>query len=360
MKTKQENTRRLLLVLPILVIPFLALAFYALGGGKGTDQEDRQTDRKGINTDLPVAHFKEKDEPINKLGFYEQSEKDSVRHDKENTEQLASHIELQETAVPQADEIGRKLKQLEKEINRPAETPVTTKSATTNRQPISMGKDVDRLEALMHSLQEGKIEDPEMEQLNDMLDKILSIQNPITTQVKTNPQNEASADNSFKAIPAVIADDQRAVQGATIKLRFSDSTTLNGNMIPKGYFISGTCRIVNQRLLIDVKNIRIGTSIIPVDLTVYSLDGMPGIDAPEAMLSDAINSGTENALQNIDLTMIDQRLATQVAGAGLGAAKSMLSKRIRRIKVKLKAGQPVLLRNNAIKQSGNRTPSLNY
>jgi Conjugative transposon, TraM len=44
----------------------------------------------------------------------------------------------------------------------------------------------------------------------------------------------------------------------------------------------------------------------------------------------------------------DQSLATQVAGAGLDAAKSLLNKKVRRIKVKLKAGYPILLRDNKL------------
>jgi hypothetical protein len=46
---------------------------------------------------------------------------------------------------------------------------------------------------------------------------------------------------------------------------------------------------------------------------------------------------------------IDQGLTTQFAGAGLDAAKSLFTKRLKRIKQKLKAGYPVLLRDNTKK-----------
>jgi hypothetical protein len=42
----------------------------------------------------------------------------------------------------------------------------------------------------------------------------------------------------------------------------------------------------------------------------------------------------------------DQSLGLQAAGAGLDAAKNLFSKKLRRLKIKLKAGYPLLLRNN--------------
>lgn len=141
-------------------------------------------------------------------------------------------------------------------------------------------------------------------------------------------------------------DNQKAIQGATIKLRLQDSLVINGQVIPKGHDIFGICRITNQRLLLDIKNIRLGTSIIPVDLSIYSLDGMPGVYAPEAELADAAGSGADDAVRSIGMSGMDQTIATQVAGAGIDAAKSLFSKKIKRIKVKLEAGHPVLLRNN--------------
>jgi len=97
---------------------------------------------------------------------------------------------------------------------------------------------------------------------------------------------------------------------------------------------------------LNIKTIRLGTSILPVDLSVYDMDAMPGIRAPEAVTEDAMRSGTDNAVQSMELMSMDQTLATQAAGAGVEAAKTLFSKKVKRIKVKLKAGYPVLLRNN--------------
>src|SRR6201999_4278500 len=119
---------------------------------------------------------------------------------------------------------------------------------------------------------------------------------------------------------------------------------INGMLLQKGQSLSGACSVMNQRLLLDIKNVRLGTSIIPVKLTVFSLDGMPGIPAPEAELSEAAGGGTADALENMQFLSADYSLGTQAATAGISAAKGLLGKKARRVKVKLHGGQQGLLR----------------
>ncbi|MGY4539443.1 hypothetical protein ACVW0P_003877 [Mucilaginibacter sp. UYNi724] len=345
MKTQEERTKKMLLVLPLLVLPFLSLGFYALGGGKGKSAA-QLTAKPGINTSLPDAAFK-KEDPQSKLSLYELA----GREQSGKADSLPASFTKQgfgSASVPDPNEqhINEKLAQINTEVNRPV-PPVDY--GTRYSQPANnsnMTGDVDRLEKLMRTMQEDKAEDPEMKQLSEMMDKIIAIQNPESVAVKQVKPANTEGDTKFKAIPAQIVDKQKAVQGATIKLRLQDTVTLYGYLIPKGHEIFGTCRITNQRLLLDIKNIRLGTSIIPVDLSVYSLDGMPGLYAPEAELAGAAGSGADDAVRSIGMYGMDQTIATQVAGAGIDAAKSLFSKKIKKIKVKLESGQPVLLRNN--------------
>ncbi|MFC4212446.1 conjugative transposon protein TraM [Pedobacter lithocola] len=344
MKTQEERTRKMLLVLPLLVLPFLSLGFYALGGGKGNSSTGQLTSKPGINTTLPDAAFK-KEDPQSKLSLYELAGREQ-KPDSLPTSVTKQGFGSANVPDPNEQRINEKLAQINTEVNRPV-PPVDY--GTKYSQPgnnSNMTGDVDRLEKLMRTMQEDKAEDPEMKQLSEMMDKIIAIQNPESVAAKTVKPAGAEGDTKFKAIPAQIVDKQKAVQGATIKLRLQDTVTLYGYLIPKGHEIFGTCRITNQRLLLDIKNIRLGTSIIPVDLSVYSLDGMPGLYAPEAELADAAGSGADDAVRSIGMYGVDNSIATQVAGAGIDAAKSLFSKKIKKIKVKLESGQPVLLRNN--------------
>jgi hypothetical protein len=117
-------------------------------------------------------------------------------------------------------------------------------------------------------------------------------------------------------------------------------------MVPAGQELFGLCQVSNQRLILRIGSIRLGNAILPVDLSVYDMDAMEGIRAPEALTEEALRSGAGNAVQGVQLLGADPSLGTQLAGAGVEAAKGLFSRKVRHIRVKLKDGYPLLLRNN--------------
>lgn len=348
MEKQQKNKRTFLLVLPLLVLPLLALAFWTLGGGRNKQDSTTERTAPGINTKLPAARFK-KEKPKNKLDFYEQAGKDTAGRNTKHIREAASRIRLaSQEPDRQTQQINKKLEQITREINRQPETP---QLKNPKPEPVEgINSDVDRLETLMKNMQQDHTDDPEIKQLNEMLNKILAIQHPEQVKEQSQELDTKYTDSLFKAIPAVIAESGKVVEGASVKLRLLDNVLLNGQLIPKNHLVYGLCNISNQRLLLEIKTIRLGTSIIPVNLTLYGMDGMPGIEAPEAVLTKTVNSGAADALSGLQVMSYDPSLATQAAAAGIDAAKRAVSKKVRRVKVKLKAGMPVLLRNNDLRR----------
>ena len=343
--------RKVLLLLPFLVLPFLAFGFYALGGGSGETAQQAAMP-KGINTALPDAEFKGK-QPEDKMEIYNQSMADSGKFG--GVDVIASKLGMDIAEDPQAARINEKLAAINKEINTPYTAPKNNSAVngvdlTGGFRDNRMTGDVDRLEALMKVMKSGSDEqDPEMAQLSAMMDKLIAVQNPdLAGQIYKKPAVSAAPDSLFKAIPAVIAVKQRARQGSVVELRLVDSVVLNGVVIPAGHPLFGLAAFSNQRLNLEIKNIRLGNQVIPVNLTVYDKrDAMAGINAPEALLTDAVNGGSIDAMGSLNLPGFD--LTTQLAGAGIGAAKTLLTKKIGRVKQNLKAGYPLLLRDNSKK-----------
>lgn len=362
METRFKDKRRVLLVLPLLILPFLALAFYAMGGGRSDPSTMQGQIQKGINTNLPDAAFTAA-KPQDKLAYYQQADRDSANHDGNEIKTVADRLGFSSPEQdPQTELIGQRLEALNREINRPEEAEVQGQSSLNRKsgQTTKIKDDVDRLEALMRNMQQSPAEDPEITQLNGMLEKILDIQHPQRLKEQYNKGIPESNDNLFKAIPAIIEENQKVTQGSVIKLRLLDSVILNGEIIPKGHLIYGSCDITNQRLILDIKNIRIGHSIVPVDLSVFDMDGMKGINVPEAYMKNAVNKGADDILRSIQLPGFDPSVAGQVAGAGIDAAKGLFSKKTKRVKARLKAGKPVLLRNNEDKSVKPAQGNLKY
>ncbi|RYZ20660.1 MAG: conjugative transposon protein TraM, partial [Sphingobacteriales bacterium] len=233
METRTRDKRKILLVLPLLVMPFLALAFYAGGGGR--DASDDVIARGGISTALPDANFKAQ-EPVDKMGFYAKGEKDTA-----GISAMARKMGFGSGAADdRTGEISAKLEALQREISLPPAEAGGGKNTASKNTDNGMSADVDRLEMLMKAMKSDKGLDPEMEQMNAMLEKILDIQDPDRTQRKVDAKIHGEpADREFMAVPAEIATGGKVVQGATISLRLLDSVVLKNVTIPKGHEVFG-------------------------------------------------------------------------------------------------------------------------
>ncbi|MFN0290130.1 conjugative transposon protein TraM [Pedobacter helvus] len=339
------DKKKLLAILPIIVLVLAGIGYYFFKFNGG--QTDSKVPSQGINTKLPDAQFKN-EQPTDKLAIYEQSGK--AETDSTAANSISERLGFNQQENLQTRQIDEKLAAINKQINTPYLAPKQASNdgfKTTGGSDGGMSRDVAKLELLMKNMQNGKDEDPEMAQLSSMMDKLIAIQNPELAKqtLKTFPQ---LPDSLFRAIPAVIANNQKARQGSVVELRLLDTVSINGQVIPKGHSIFGLAVFSNQRLNLEIRNIRLGTSVIPVNLTVYDKrDAMVGINAPEALLTDAVNSGTTDMIGGFGMTGFD--LTTQIAGAGIDAAKQLLTKKIGRIKQNLKAGYPLLLRDNTRK-----------
>ncbi|HVW96790.1 MAG TPA: conjugative transposon protein TraM [Mucilaginibacter sp.] len=233
--------------------------------------------------------------------------------------------------------------------------------------------------------------DPQMEQLSSMLDKIQEIQNPALVRQKLQLQsqknrgqvfavaavrkeipigslgekdnNTTSAGNGFysidneelpdaqNAIEAVVHESQTVVNGSTIKLRLVNNVFINGVLLPKDNFIYGEVALNGDRLNIKINSIRYQQSIFPVALSVYDIDGIAGIYIPGAITRDVAKESADQSIQNLGFTSYSPSLGAQAATAGISAAKSLFSHKVRLVKVTVKAGYHVLLRDEKQQQA---------
>lgn len=355
---KTQRTRKALLLLPLFLLPLLTLAFWKL---HQTPESQLQNQSQGLNTSLPGARFDKHAKPGDKMSFYNQAQADSAKQQSANNNPLLQKLGFKtgpkatihqspltsDYADPNVVKIQQKLAGINREISQPQKTTMAPTAASASPDK-NFNQQVTKLEMLMKSMNSGQGNDPQMQALSKMLQQIQDIQHPELAKpaVKSPPIN---ADSIFKAIPASIDGNQKVLQGGIVKLRLNDTIRIKGKLFPKGQLMFGNANITNQRLLLDIKNIRTGNAIIPVNLSVYSLDGLPGINAPDAELAGAAGDGANNAIESMQFLSMGQSLATQAATGGIQAAKNLFSKKVRRIKVRLKNNTPVLLRNNALK-----------
>ena len=297
--------------------------------------------------------------------------------------------------------IYRKLRQLNETLDHAATSDISTQktdiSTDVQKSPVE-SEDIDRLEKMLSAISQPADEDQETKDLNNMLEKILDIQHPervrkkikqfenenrkqafTLTSTPVNDQVELThkllldsvyqlqmieESNGFyslnneeefleaqNAIQAVVHETQTLVNGSTVKLRLLNDTYINQVLIPKDNFVYGIASLKGERLTITINSIRYQNSIIPVDLSVYDLDGLSGIYIPGAIARDVAKESADNALQGVSLNTYDTSLGIQAASVGIEAAKSLFSKKVKLIKVTVKAGYQILLQNEKQQQN---------
>jgi hypothetical protein len=368
---QQERKRKALLVLPLIVFAFATLLFRTFGGGQALAETQASNRPHGFNTHLPDAKLKD-DRSLDKMSFYDRAAADSAKL--KQAQQLDPYAKrLADSASGQAINpvgifsphqvdlfggtnsnvengpaakellLNKRLAELQAAIYKTAET-----SRTNSAAYVPSKNKFENPEAIP-----AVREDPELKQMNGLLEKLLDIQHPELVREKSSIPASPQAVEQFKAIPAVIDGNQKIVQGTVIRMRLLDSIRLNGQLFTKGQLIYGSGDIYNQRVKINIKLMHIGLNIIPVDLTVYDrTDGMEGISVPEAVTSDALKNGMINGAQSVDMMTMDASMTAQLATTGINTAKGLFSKKIKRVKGKLKDGHELLLRDNNLSKAG--------
>ena len=125
-------------------------------------------------------------------------------------------------------------------------------------------------------------------------------------------------------------------------------TCINGVLIPKDNFVFGIASLSDERLEVEINSIWNNKSIFPVKLEVYDMNGLPGVYVPGAISRDVTKQSADNSLQLMELSVMDPSIKAQAAAAGISTVKNMLSRKVKQIKVMVKAGYKVLLKNKNV------------
>lgn len=401
--------RKMLLVLPVLVIPLMTLSFWALGGGRG-NANNVMADKAGLNTHLPNPKLR-KETVLDKLGFYDKADKDSmklkeeIRNDPYYREHHATLVnDLEDIAQSSAGKFNQpsllnssglntspyhtgtdqsekrllqKLEALNKVINQPQPPAMNTEHGTQKSidPDTEADNNIAQLKGMMQSLSQTGDSDTEIRQLSSIMDKIIDVQHPerVAQQLKEKQAQQAagaftvssksvndtvvngfysfdafSDTTTYNAIEAVVNENQTLVNGAVIKLRLTGDAYIKDVKIPAGNFVFGTVALNGERLNVEINSIRNGNSVYPVKLDVYDMDGLQGIYIPGAITRDVAKQSADNSLQTMELTSLDPSLAAQATAAGISTVKNLLSKKVKLVKVMVKAGYKVLLQDNSL------------
>jgi len=422
---KQTKKKRLIAALVIFGLPALLILGVVLSLYHPHSTTETSSGKKdAFNSRMPVPNLKEREK--NKLEVYLDAEKDSIRR-----QQLLHndpYAKRANSSVPVSDSSEKKVGAARQPAWPGAVSPVDSTERKVNEHlarlynvlhnatppggegigpasasqstlsPYSsaaspLDRSVDRLQQLQNRLQQqDTAPNPQFQQINALLDKVLAIQHPdrsrlasdsvgsshivmrnaypVTTQdPKLANQDTALAaareftvdvaignafygfsDDSDTTIPssqvirAVVHADQTVQTGSVVKLRLLQDIFIKGVRIPANSFIFGPCAISNERVAIHLSQVQFDGQVYSIDMRVLDgVDALEGLYVPGAISREVLKEGAGQSVSSLGLTSFDPSLGAQAAAAGIETARNLIGRKIRLITATLKAGTLAIL-----------------
>ena len=149
-------------------------------------------------------------------------------------------------------------------------------------------------------------------------------------------------------ISACVYGAQSVTDGLAVRLRLLEPMAVAEKIIPRNAVVVGTAKIQGERLDIEITSLEYTGTIIPVELAVYDTDGQPGIFIPNSMEMNAVREvaanmgGSLGSSINIS-TNAGAQLASDLGKGLIQGTSQYIAKKMRTVKVHLKAGYRVML-----------------
>lgn len=149
-------------------------------------------------------------------------------------------------------------------------------------------------------------------------------------------------------IAACVHGTQTVSDGQVVRIRLLEPMAVDDRLIPKGTVLAGGTRIQGERMDILIEKVEYKGTLFTVELEVYDSDGQQGILVPNSMEYDAAREivagmGTSMGSSINISTDAGAQIASDVAKGVIQGVSQYVDKKMRTVKITLKAGHRLLL-----------------
>ncbi|MBB4801677.1 conjugative transposon protein TraM [Flavobacterium aquidurense] len=150
------------------------------------------------------------------------------------------------------------------------------------------------------------------------------------------------------SIKACVHEQQTVVGEAGVRLRLLEAAQTPNRTIPKGTIVTANAKYQGGRLQLKISTVELDGNIIPVEITIYDLDGQQGLYVPYSAEMNALTEMAGNMSQQSGTSLMLTQSAGQQVAADLSRGvvqgiSGYFAKKVRTPKVTLKAGYQVFL-----------------
>ena len=150
------------------------------------------------------------------------------------------------------------------------------------------------------------------------------------------------------SIRAVVQETQTVTGESDVRLRLLETAQTPNHTISAGTLLTANARFQNGRMQLKVSSIELEGNIIPVDITIYDLDGQQGLYVPYSPEMNALSEIASNMSQTSGTSIMMTRSAGQQMAGDLSrgvvqGVSGYFSRKVRTPKVTIKAGHQLFL-----------------
>ena len=150
------------------------------------------------------------------------------------------------------------------------------------------------------------------------------------------------------SVKASIQETQTIIGESGVRLRLLEPGQTPNRTIPQGTILTAIGKFQGGRLQLKVTSIELEGNIIPVDITIYDLDGQQGLYVPYSPERNAVtdivaNMGNATGSSFSMNSSTGQQIGSDLSKSAVQGISGYFAKKIRTPKVTLKAGHQVFL-----------------
>jgi len=150
------------------------------------------------------------------------------------------------------------------------------------------------------------------------------------------------------SIKACIQETQTIVGESGVRLRLLEPAQTPNRTIPAGTILTANAKLQTGRLQLKITSVELEGNIIPVDITIYDIDGQQGLYVPYSPEMNALTEMAGNMSQQSGTSLMltqsaGQQVAADLSRGVIQGISGYFAKKVRTPKVTLKAGHQVFL-----------------
>lgn len=290
---------------------------------------------------------------------------DSLRAIRNNPTQFSKSFDksfYEPSSTPEDRDYQRSL-ELIKMLNEKGNSNTTSSQPTTNlnQQATKQNEEIDdpvktlrKQMLIMDSLEKAR--DPEhqsklaaelklkkdKEKYDAFLNSTLRVH-----KAHTNPSfNTVYRDGDTFYVKAVIDESVKGTLGSRIRFRLLEDVFIGKYKVNKGTFLYGQISGFSlQRVNLNIVSILNHGEILPINLSVYDIDGIKGLYVPMSDFREMMREMGSNSIQGTSLDMGSQSFYQSILSSAFSSASRTISNLIKRNKAKLKYNTYIYLIN---------------